>query len=937
MSRNIFIRGAKIHNLKNIDVEIPGNKFTVVSGLSGSGKSSLAFDTLYSEGRRLYLDSLSTYARQFLGDIKKANVDSIEGISPAIAINQSPLSKNPRSTVGTATELLDFLRLLYGRAGIPYCPESNKKAISQNSESIIKKLLDYENGTKYIIYAPIEKSKKGEFRNLITALRTEGYSRLRIDKSIYRLDEKINLDKNKRHDIDLVIDRLISGGDPARISRSVKTALEKGKGQIIVENQKTKKQEIYSELFVSPKTGKTIPTLDPRFFSFNSPEGACKKCKGIGVIEQVDINALIDWDKSLIQGAIRPLKERLLDRWHQASARGIIESFGEDTSLPLKNLKKIILDIIVYGSGEEKISYIMRSRRGRKYHFNHRVKGISSALWKKMSNTKSPSIKKRIQKYISQKTCPGCKGKRLKPEALAARFSGKKFSEISGMSLEDLYKWTKKVKISKNEKKIATPILREVKNRLKFLIEVGVGYLEIDRLASTLSGGESKRIKLAKQIGGKMSGVLYVLDEPTIGLHPIDTKKLIKSLNSLVKLNNTVVVVEHDPETIKESDHLIEIGPGAGHLGGEVIYEGSPKLSMKNKKSLIGPWLDKKFSIKKEERTLKEGIKVKRAKVNNLKNISTSIPSKGLTVLCGPSGSGKSSLLEGVINNGYKEIKNHRKLSKEIADEIVGINNYEKIELIDQSPIGRTPRSNPATYTDIFTIIRNILSKTPESQSEGYTAGFFSFNVPGGRCESCNGSGYKEVEMHFLADVSIKCPLCEGQRYGQEALSIKYKGLNISQILNLSVDESVSFFDNFPPLKRRLEVLSKVGLGYISLGQPATTLSGGEAQRLKLSKHLGKSRKGKSLILLDEPTTGLHPDDIKKLTNVFDELIKQGNTLMVIEHNLQVLSYADWIIEMGEKGGREGGKIIFEGKVSELIKTKTSTAKEIKKWQGFND
>ncbi len=937
MSRNIFIRGAKIHNLKNIDVTIPGNKLTVISGLSGSGKSSLAFDTLYSEGRRLYLDSLSTYARQFLGDIKKANVDSIEGISPAIAINQSPLSKNPRSTVGTATELLDFLRLLYGRAGVPYCPQSNKKAISQNSESIIKKLLNYKNGTKYIVYAPIEKGRKGEFKNLITALKTEGYSRLRIDKSIYRLDEKINLDKNKRHDIDLVIDRLISGGDPTRISRSVKTALEKGKGQIIVENQETKKEEVYSELFISPKTGKAIPTLNPRFFSFNSPEGACKKCKGIGIVEQVDMNALIDWNKSLIQGAIRPLKERLLDRWHQASARGIIESFGEDFSLPLKEMKKTILNIIIHGSGEEKISYIMRSRRGKKYHFNHPVKGISSALWKKMSTTKSPSIKKRIQKYISQKTCSECKGKRLKPEALAARFSGKRFSEISEMSLEHLYMWTKKLKIPKNEKKIAEPILKEIKNRLKFLIEVGVGYLEVDRLSSTLSGGESKRIKLAKQIGGKMSGVLYVLDEPTIGLHPIDTKKLIRSLSSLVELNNTVVVVEHDPETIKKSDHLIEIGPGAGRLGGKIIYEGPPEESIRDKNSLIGPWLDKKFSEKKEQRCLEEGIQIKKARVNNLKNISISIPSKGLTVLCGPSGSGKSSLLEGVINNGYKELKNHGELSKEIASEIIGIDNYEKIELIDQSPIGRTPRSNPATYTDIFTIIRNILSKTPESQSEGYTAGFFSFNVTGGRCESCNGSGYKEVEMHFLADISVKCPLCAGQRYGQEALSIKYKGLNISQILNLSVDESIKFFTNFPPLKRRLEVLSKVGLGYISLGQPATTLSGGEAQRLKLSKHLGKSRKGKSLILLDEPTTGLHPDDIKKLTNVFDELIEQGNTLLVIEHNLQVLSYADWIIEMGEKGGKEGGKIVFEGKVSELTKIETPTAKEIKKWKGLSN
>tara|TARA_B100000029_G_scaffold201128_1_gene199359 strand:- start:13472 stop:16273 length:2802 start_codon:yes stop_codon:yes gene_type:complete len=933
MSRNIFIRGAKIHNLKNINVEIPGNKLTVISGLSGSGKSSLAFDTLYSEGRRLYLDSLSTYARQFLGDIKKANVDSIEGISPAIAINQAPLSKNPRSTVGTATELLDFLRLLYGRVGIPYCPDSNKKAISQNPESIIKKLLNYKKGKKYIIYAPLERSKKGEFKNLITALRTEGYSRLRINKSIYSLDEKIILDKNKKHDIDLVIDRLIAGGDPKRISRSVKIALKKGKGQIIIEDQKTKKEEIYSELFISPKTGKTIPNLNPRFFSFNSPEGACKKCKGIGIIEQVDIDALIDWKKSLIQGGIKPLKERLLDRWHQASARGIIESFEEDPSKPLKDLKKKVLDIIIYGSREEKISYIMRSRRGKKYHFNHVVKGISAALWKKMSNTKSPSIKKRVQKYISQKKCTKCKGKRLKPEALAARFSGKKFSDISRMSLEELHEWAKKVEILKNEKKIVEPILLEVKNRLDFLVQVGVGYLELDRLSSTLSGGESKRIKLAKQIGGKMSGVLYVLDEPTIGLHPTDTNKLIKSLNSLVALDNTVVVVEHDPKTIKNSNHLIEIGPGAGHLGGKIIYEGSPRESTKDKKSLIGRWLNKEFSPKKEKRKLGEGVVVKKAKINNLKNISVSIPSNGLTVLCGPSGSGKSSLLEGVLNNGYKEIKNYGSISKEIAQEIKGINNYEKIELIDQSPIGRTPRSNPATYTDIFTIIRNILSKTPEAQSEGYTAGFFSFNISGGRCESCNGSGYKEVEMHFLADISIKCPTCEGQRYGQEALAIKYKGLNISQILELSVKESIEFFKNFPPLRRRLEVLEKVGLGYISLGQSATTLSGGEAQRLKLSKHLGKNRKGKSLILLDEPTTGLHPDDIENLKNVFDDLVEQGNTLLVIEHNLQVLSYADWIIEMGEKGGNLGGKIVFEGTMNQLKKTKTPTAKEIRKWK----
>ncbi len=932
MSKNIFIQGAKIHNLKNINVEILSNKLTVISGLSGSGKSSLAFDTLYSEGRRLYLDSLSTYAKQFLGDLKKSNVDNIEGISPAIAINQAPLSKNPRSTVGTATELLDFLRLLYGRAGVPYCPKSNKKAISQSSESILKKLLSYEKGTKYIIYAPIARSKKGEFQNLITALKTEGYSRLRIDKNIYRLDQEIKIEKNKRHDIDLVIDRLVAGGDKKRISRSIKTALEKGKGQIIIENLSKKQEKTYSELFISPETGETIPPLNPRFFSFNSPEGACKKCKGIGIVEQVDIDALINWNASLINGGIKALKERLLDRWHQASARGIMESFGEDPSKKLKDVDEKILNIIIFGSGEEKISYIMNSRRGKKYHFNHAVKGISAALWKKMSNTKSPSIKKRVQKYIFQKVCPECEGQRLKKTALAARFSKTSFSEISQMSLKQMHSWVKKIKIQKSQKQIAEPILKEIKNRLDFLIEVGVGYLEIDRLSSTLSGGESKRIKLAKQIGGKMSGVLYVLDEPTIGLHPNDTSKLIRSLKSLVDLGNTVIVVEHDPETIKKSDELIEIGPGAGIFGGHIIYQGTPQDATKDKNSLIGPWLNKQLQVKKKKRKLKAGIRIKKAKVNNLKNISISIPSGGMIALCGPSGSGKSSLLEGVINNGYKEIKSQKKLSSEIAETIDSIDIYEKVELIDQSPIGRTPRSNPATYTDIFTIIRNIFSKTHESQSQGYSSGFFSFNVPGGRCEHCKGSGYQEVEMHFLADVSIKCPSCNGERYGDEGLSVKHKGLNISQILNLSVDEAKDFFSDVSILKKRLETLSKVGLGYISLGQPATTLSGGEAQRLKLSKHLGKKRKGKSLILLDEPTTGLHPNDIKKLINVFDELVDQGNTLMVIEHNLQILSYADWVIEMGKEGGKKGGEIVFEGDLNALKRANTLTSKEVKKW-----
>ncbi len=896
---------------------------TVIAGPSGSGKSSLAFDTLCAEGRRLYLDSLSAYARQFLGEIQKPEVDRIEGISPAIAIDQAPLSRNPRSTVGTSTEILDHLRLLYGRIAVPWCPECDCEASGTDLDRILDRVLALEKDRRLMVLAPLARGKKGAFGNLLAALKTEGFSRVRADKTLLRLDEEIVLDPNKPHDLDLVVDRIVMGStDPMRIRGALRTALDRGEGNLYLTNPQGEDEILFSELASCPKCQMTIPPFSPRFFSFNAPEGACPRCKGLGLVEAVHRHSLINPKKSLLQGGFRPLKERLLDRWHQASARGVLEAMGCDPTTPMGELPTKVLDLLIHGSKGEKVAYVLRSRRGRKFHFNHPIKGIAAALWKKLSTTKSPAIRTRLNRYIRESVCPLCTGKRLRAEARSAKFQGLSFSDLSGWSITDLNRWVEDQlsHLPDRESLVAKPILTEIKHRTSFLLEVGVGYLDLDRLSRTLSGGEAKRIRLARQLGGRMTGVLYVLDEPTIGLHADDATRLVHSLKELVVLGNTVVVVEHDPATIGAADWLVEMGPGAGEQGGEVVTQGKPQEALRHPDSLTGPWVLGNPTPSRTARILKKGVSIKGASLHNLKGGDFHFPSGGLVVLTGVSGSGKSTLLEGVLVEGAKEMEQLGSLSPSLAKAIRNVDHFEKILLIDQSPIGRTPRSNPATYTDLFGTIRKLFSRVPEAQAQGYGPGFFSFNVKGGRCESCKGSGVREIEMHFLPDITVPCPVCKGNRYGPEALAIKYNGLDISEVLNTTVDDALTLFEHSRPVRRRLEVLEKVGLGYMRLGQPATTLSGGEAQRLKLSRHLGKTRKGKQLILLDEPTTGLHPTDIERLLAVFDTLVEEGNSLVVIEHNLQVLAHADWLLELGPRGGDGGGELVAEGAPLEIAK-----------------
>jgi len=909
----IIIHGARQHNLKNIDLEIPKNKLVVITGPSGSGKSSLAFDTIYAEGQRRYVESLSAYARQFLGLMEKPDVDSIEGLSPAIAIDQKTTSKNPRSTVGTITEIYDYLRLLFARVGKAYCPECNSPITAQSAEDIVEQVLKLPEKTKIQILAPVVRGKKGEHKDIFDKIQKMGYPRVRLDGNVYLMEEVPKLEKNKKHTIEIVVDRIvIKEGIRSRLTDSIEQALKLGDGLVIVNNLSENKDIIFSEKFACPEHGFSIAEISPRLFSFNSPYGACPECKGLGVIHKIDIDRLIDKN------------------------RAVIESFRISESIYFKYIKGIIYDIIYYHS----INKFTKFKDLPNEVKDELLLEIIPHLERKYLEIENEKQKAELEKYIKEVVCPVCKGSRLRKEALYILINKKNIWDVVRLNIRQAYEfflnYEKQPKTEK-EKIIAEKIVKEIKERLGFLIDVGLEYLTLDRTATTLSGGEAQRIRLATQIGSKLSGVLYVLDEPSIGLHPRDTEKLINTLKSLRDLDNTVIVVEHDPETIEEADYIIDIGPGSGVYGGQITAIGTPEEIKNNPNSLTGKYLSGKLKIpipqKRRSINSTKVLKIKGAKEHNLKNIDVEIPLGIFVAITGVSGSGKSTLIYDILWQASKEKFGYKvdKIGKH--SKIEGWEHIDKVINVDQSPIGRTPRSNPATYTKVFDQIRVLFASTPEAKLRGYTPGRFSFNVKGGRCEACKGDGVVKIEMHFLPDVYITCEVCGGKRYNKETLAIEYKGKNIADVLDMTVAEALEFFQNVPSIKNKLKVLYDVGLDYIKLGQPATTLSGGEAQRIKLSRELSKRDTGRTLYLLDEPTTGLHSYDVDKLIKVLNKLVDKGNTVIVIEHNLDVIKNADWIIDLGPEGGDKGGKIVVAGTPEEVAKNPNSwTGKFLKKY-----
>ncbi len=932
--KKIIVKGAKEHNLKNINVDIPRNKFVVITGLSGSGKSSLAFDTIYAEGQRRYVESLSAYARQFLGLMEKPDVDYIEGLSPAISIEQKSSSRNPRSTVGTVTEIHDYLRLLYARIGKPFCYKCGDLISKQTVQEIVDSVLSNDIGTKLQILAPIIRGRKGQFKEILQNLKREGFVRIRVDGKLKDLSEKIILDKNKKHDIEVVIDRIIIDEDiKERITDSIELGLKMGSGLIIV-NILPKKEHLYSENFSCPKCDLSIEEISPRMFSFNSPYGACKTCDGLGSKMEIDPELLVpDKKKSLIQGAIVPLGEQPRGNWYSSILKSLAQHYEFKFTTPWYRLSEKVRSILLHGTGNDKIKLFYKSKKFRG-EYDGGFEGIIKNLERRYHQTNSTGIRDWIEKFMSMQKCPSCKGSRLNKQSLSIKIADNNIGEISKLSIEDLLSFFKNLNLSKIEKNIAEQILKEVKERLQFLVNVGLEYLTLDRTATTLSGGEAQRIRLATQIGSQLMGVLYVLDEPSIGLHQRDNVRLINTLEKLRDLGNTVLVVEHDRETIERADYVIDLGPGAGENGGEVVFAGGPIDIIKSRKSITGPYISGKKKIELPiQRRNGNGkfISLFGASGNNLKNIDVKFPLAKLICVTGVSGSGKSTLINETFFPILSSQLNHsRKKSLEYKS-IDGLLYLDKVIDIDQSPIGRTPRSNPATYTGVFTFIRELYSNVPESKLRGYKPGRFSFNVKGGRCESCCGDGIIKIEMHFLPDVYVVCEICKGLRYNRETLEIKFKDKNIADVLKMTVEEAFTFFENIPQINRRLQTLKDVGLGYIRLGQQATTLSGGEAQRVKLSSELSRIGTGRTMYILDEPTTGLHFEDVKMLLKVLNRLVDKGNTVIVIEHNLDVIKMADWIIDLGPEGGHKGGKLISQGLPEDIIENKLSyTGKYLK-------
>ena len=933
---SIFIKGARTHNLKNVSLEIPRNKIVVITGLSGSGKSSLAFDTLYAEGQRRYVESLSTYARRFLSMMEKPDVDQIEGLSPAISIEQKSTSHNPRSTVGTVTEIYDYLRLLYSRIGTPVCPDHNEELRAKTVSEICDEILKLKEGSKIMIMAPVVRDKKGEHLAIYDELRKSGYVRVKVNGVVYPIEEFPDLEKNKKHNISAVIDRLVikSGNDiRSRISESVETSLLLSDGLIEIEDLDSNSLSLFSSSFSCSQCGYSIPELEPRMFSFNNPHGACPKCDGLGVIQFFNEKQLIqDEDVSIANGAIKGWTRR--NRFYYYQLRCLSNHFDFTLTTKWKDYPQKIKDIILWGT-KEKIDFSHRFRSGSRIIRKHRFEGVIPSTERRFKETDSEYIRNELAKLMSESTCDECDGSRLNTYARNVFINNTQVHNITSMKITDALSFIKKMKLEGSKEKIAEKILKEIRDRLTFLEDVGLSYLTLDRSAETLSGGEAQRIRLASQIGSGLVGVTYVLDEPSIGLHQRDNTKLIKTLNNLKDLGNTVIVVEHDEEAIRSADHIIDIGPGAGKHGGEICAQGNIDAILKNKNSITAKFLSGKRKIKVPKKRTKvkgKNINIIAAHENNLKKISASIPVGLFTCITGVSGSGKSTLINQTLLPISSFLLNKSKLTKEIkCEKIEGLDHLDKVISIDQSPIGRTPRSNPATYTGLFSHIRDLLSQTIEARSRGYKPGRFSFNVKGGRCEACQGDGMIKVEMHFLADVYVKCDVCNGKRYNEQTLEIKYKEKNISDILDMTVEDALTFFDAHPSIKKKLITLNDVGLGYITLGQSALTLSGGEAQRIKLAKELSKRSTGKTLFILDEPTTGLHFADIELLLKVLDRLKQQGNTVVVIEHNLDVIKTADWIIDLGPEGGSDGGTIVAEGTPEDVAKNKGSYTGEFLK------
>lgn len=931
MNDKIIIRKANQHNLKNVSLELPKNELIVFTGISGSGKSSLAFDTIFAEGQRRYVESLSNYARQFLGQLDKPDVESIEGLSPAISIDQKSTSNNPRSTVGTVTEIYDYLRLLYARIGTPHCPKCGSEIAPQSIDEITDKIFSLPEGTKIQLLAPIIRGKKGEYINLIEELKQEGFVRVRIDGKIYNLDEdEIELSKTQKHTIDVVVDRLvIKESAKSRLIDSAQIALEKANGLLIVDVIGDKEM-IFSEKLACPNCNLSFEELAPRIFSFNSPYGACPTCSGLGAHFEMDENLLIpDRKKTLAQGAIYPWA-KTGNQYYQDILTSVANHFGINMDLPFDELPEKHQNIILYGSGKESVKLRFKEFGGTRYITQKRpFSGVIPYFMNKYNESNSEETRDSIQEYMSQIPCSDCKGARLKPFSLAVTIMGKNIYDVCLMSINDAYKFFSDLYLELDDYKltIAKQILEEIRARLKFMLDVGLSYLNLARMSGTLSGGEAQRIRLATQIGSGLSGVLYVLDEPSIGLHQYNNDMLIKTLIRLRNLGNTLIVVEHDEDTIRSADHIVDIGVHAGIKGGKIIAQGSLEDIINTKKSLTGQYLSGQRTIPIPTKR-RDGngnyLEVINAHKNNLKNINVKIPLGKVVALTGVSGSGKSTLMNDLIYQYSIHKLNKNKPKPQGIDRIDGFENIDKVICIDQSPIGRTPRSNPATYTDVFTYIRELYAQTTEAKMRGYKAGRFSFNVKGGRCEACKGDGLTRIEMNFLSDVYIKCNVCKGQRYNRETLEVKYKGKNISEVLEMSISEALDFFENIPKIKTRLQTLNDVGLGYMKLGQSATTLSGGEAQRIKLASELNKRATGKTLYLLDEPTVGLHWYDLDKLIKIINKLADAGNTILIIEHNLDLIKTVDYIIDLGPQGGDNGGMIVTEGTPEEVAKYKDS-------------
>ncbi len=929
MSKDIIIRGANENNLKNLDVVIPRDKMVVLTGLSGSGKSSLAFDTIYAEGQRRYMESLSSYARQFLGQMEKPNVEYIEGLSPAISIDQKTTNRNPRSTVGTVTEIHDYLRLLYARVGKPHCPVCGKPISSQSVDQMVDTIMGFEEGTKLMIMAPVVRQRKGTHEKIIERIKKEGFTRVRVDGEIKIIDEdEIKMEKTFKHTIEIVVDRIVvKPGQEGRIAEACELAIAQGDGLVTVEGDFYDRhyEKTFSTKLACPDHGISMEEPEPRMFSFNAPFGACPSCNGLGFTQKLDPKLLIDETLSIDDGALQPIFGTMeFSGFYRQMVDALIRQHSVDSSKPLKDLPEKFRKELYYGTGDKHLVYDYVSRTtGTVSHQDRPFEGAMNNIERRYRESTSDYFKDKMSKYMVTRECPDCHGKRLKPEILAVTVGDENIADLSEMSIKGALEFIDGLKLSEKDEQIAHQILKEIKSRLNFLVDVGLDYLTLSRSAGTLSGGESQRIRLATQIGSSLVGVLYILDEPSIGLHQKDNEKLLQTLRHLTDIGNTLIVVEHDEDTMYAADHIVDIGPGAGIYGGELVAQGTVEDIMKCKESLTGQYLSgaKKIFVPKERREGNgEKLVVKGARQNNLKNIDVDIPLGKFVCVTGVSGSGKSSLVNEILYKGAARVTNRLQEEPGEFDEILGLENIDKVIDIDQSPIGRTPRSNPATYTGMFNHIRDLFASLPEAKLRGYQKGRFSFNVKGGRCEACSGDGIIQIEMHFLPDVYVPCEVCKGKRYNRETLEVKYKGKSIFDVLDMSVSEGVEFFKNVPSIVRHLQTLDEVGLGYIKLGQPSTQLSGGEAQRVKLASELTKRSTGKTLYILDEPTTGLHFADVDKLLSVLDKLVDAGNTVVVIEHNLDVIKRADYIIDLGADGGTRGGTIVATGTPEEIAK-----------------